>query len=581
MTASTKQVASARFGVTAEYLIVGNELQIKVAQGAKPGEGGQLMGVKVTDEIARARHASPGVDLISPPPLHDIYSIEDLKELIHELRQLHPAAKISVKLVSGANIGTIAIGVAKAGADIIYVAGGDGGTGAATLGSMKHAGLPWEFGLMEVHRILVENNLRSSVELRTDGGLLTGKDVVIAAILGAEGFDFGKLVLVAQGCIMARICEKNTCPTGIATHDPKFKAKYKGRSEDVVAILTMVAEDVREHLRVIGVRSLRDLVGRTSLLTVAGQHKEFVEQRKLDLSFFLYPVSAATSPTYRLTSEGVSPLNQRITEDVLSSIDQGESRFEAAYPITTGDRAVLATLSGRLAGRMARQRGPGKSPPVHPLDGKRVRLTFTGSAGQGFAAFLESGLQVTLRGEANDGVCKSMSGGTVVIRPRPGIPYRAEESSIIGNGALYGATGGELFVHGLAGDRFAVRNSGATAVVEGAGLHACEYMTGGRVVILGAVSHNVGAGMTGGILYMRKENEQCLNTGYLSPAEWREEDDHDFLALLRRYAHLTESASARSLLEGWSLHRGAFGRYVPLTSVAQEHPGALSKTLNP
>jgi glutamate synthase domain-containing protein 2/glutamate synthase domain-containing protein 1/glutamate synthase domain-containing protein 3 len=563
VTASTKQVASGRFGVTAEYLVVGKEIQIKIAQGAKPGEGGQLMGAKVTPEIASARNAYPGVDLISPPPLHDIYSIEDLKELIYELRQVHPGARVSVKLVSGSSIGTVAVGVVKAGADVICIAGGDGGTGAATLSSMKHAGLPWEFGLMEVHRALVDNNLRSSVELRTDGGLLTGKDVVIAAILGAEGFDFGKLVLVAQGCIMARICEKNTCPTGIATHDPRFKAKYRGSVEQIVTVLTAVAEDVRRHLAQMGVRSLSELVGRTTLLEVSPRHRGFVEQRKIDLGFFLFPVPVANSPAYRLTPEGVGPLNHRIAEDVVERLESGEERMELSYHICTSDRAVLATVSGRLPGKVAEQRGGGDGVPVHPLEGKDVRIRFTGSAGQGFAAFLERGLNVTLLGEANDSVCKSMSGGTVVVRPKELIPYTPEESVILGNGALYGATGGELFVHGFAGDRFAVRNSGATAVVEGVGLHACEYMTGGRVVILGTVSHNVGAGMTGGVLYMRRENSPFINQNYMIAGELAEENEPKLRALLQRHRDLTGSARAKSLLEEWESEKGGFGLFLP------------------
>ncbi len=575
VTASTKQVASGRFGVTAEYLVVGKEIQIKIAQGAKPGEGGQLMGPKVTQEIASARNAHPGVDLISPPPLHDVYSIEDLKELIYELRQVHPLARISVKLVSGSSIGTVAVGVVKAGADVICIAGGDGGTGAATLSSMKHAGLPWEFGLMEVHRALVDNNLRSSVELRTDGGLLTGKDVVIAAILGAQGFDFGKLVLVAQGCIMARICEKNTCPTGIATHDPKFKAKYKGSVEQIVTVLTAVAEDVRRHLARMGVRSLSELVGRTTLLGVSPRHREFVEQRKIDLSFFLFPVPVASSPAYRLTPEGVGPLNQRVADDVLARLESGEERIELSYPISTGDRAVGATLSGRLAKRVAEQRGEGSDAPIHPLAGKSTRITFTGSAGQGFAAFLEQGLECVLNGEANDSVCKSMSGGAVVVRPREEAPFPPEESVILGNGALYGATGGELFVHGLAGDRFAVRNSGANAVVEGVGLHACEYMTGGRVLILGNVSHNVGAGMTGGLLYMRRENIQYANENYLVPAELADENEQELLALLNRYHELTGSASARGLLERWESERRGFALYLPQAALIVKQVATL------
>ena len=564
-TASVKQVASARFGVTAEYLVAANELQIKIAQGAKPGEGGQLMGIKVDESIARARHADPGVDLISPPPLHDIYSIEDLKELIYELRQVHPKAKISVKLVSGANIGTVAVGVVKAGADIIYVAGGDGGTGAATLGSMKHAGLPWEFGLMEVHRVLVENNLRSSVVLRTDGGLLTGADVIRAAILGAEGFDFGKLLLVSLGCIMARICEKNTCPTGIATHDPKYKAKYKGSKDDIIVILTMLAEDIRRQLASLGVRDLQELVGRTTLLDVDPRHKAFMEQRKIDLSFFLHPVPAASAPAYRLVPEGISPLNEQITDRVLSRLDRGETRFELSFPVTTADRGVLSTLSGRLAERAAARRRRGETPS--PLDGCQVRLTLSGSAGQGFAAFLEPGLTVTLLGEANDGLCKSMSGGVVMVRPALSAAYRPEENAIIGNCALYGATGGEVYINGLAGDRFAVRNSGATAVVEGAGLHACEYMTRGCVVILGPVSHNVGAGMTGGVLFLRRSNQSFLNRNYLEPVDLTAEDEALLLNLLRRHVESVNSAPARLLMDGWENERSGFIRCVPIAAM--------------
>jgi glutamate synthase domain-containing protein 2/glutamate synthase domain-containing protein 1/glutamate synthase domain-containing protein 3 len=560
-TASVKQVASARFGVTAEYLVVANEIQIKIAQGAKPGEGGQLMGVKVDESIARARHADPGVDLISPPPLHDIYSIEDLKELIYELRQVHPAAKVSVKLVSGANIGTVAVGVVKAGADIIYVAGGDGGTGAATLGSMKHAGLPWEFGLMEVHRVLVENNLRSSVELRTDGGLLTGSDVVRAAILGAEGFDFGKLLLVAVGCIMARICEKNTCPTGIATHDPKFKAKYKGSKDDVVAVLTAIAGDVRTQLASLGVRDLRELVGKTTLLEIDQRHRAYVEQRKLDLSFFLQPVPAASAPAYRLVPEGISPLNRRIAEEVLSRLDRGETRVDLSYQLSTSDRGVLGTLSGRLAGRTAERRRRGETPG--PPGGNPVRLTFKGSTGQGFGAFLEPGLTVNLFGETNDGLCKSMSGGLVTVAPLPGATFSPEENAIVGNCALYGATGGEVFINGLAGDRFAVRNSGATAVVEGAGLHACEYMTRGTIVILGPVSYNVGAGMTGGVLYIRRTNEGYLNRNYIQFSDLDAEDEAVLAGLLRRQADCVGSATARLLLERWDDEKSGFIRCGP------------------
>ncbi len=566
ITASTKQVASARFGVTAEYLVSGRELQIKVAQGAKPGEGGQLMSVKVDAEIARARHSFPHVDLISPPPLHDVYSIEDLKELIYELRQVHPAAKISVKLVSGTGIGTIAVGVAKAGADIIHISGGDGGTGAATLGSMKHAGLPWEFGLIEAHRGLQDNRMRDQIELRVDGGLLTGKDVVTAAILGAEGFEFGKLLLVAEGCIMARICEKNTCPAGIATHDPKFKARYTGSKDQVQRILIHLAEDVRRHLASLGLTDIQASRDRTDLLMVAPDHARFVHDRKLDLQAFLAAPAPSTGPVPPHVAEGVGDLNQRILDDARSVLTESGT-LHLAYAITTADRGVLASLSGGIARRIHEQRMQSLGAEPEPSFEGRIHLDFLGSAGQGFGAFLVDGLIVRLRGEANDSVCKSMSGGTVVIRPHPACAYPPEENAIIGNGALYGATGGTLYVHGLAGDRFAVRNSGAVAVVEGTGHHCCEYMTRGTVAILGRVHSNVGAGMTGGILYLRRDQDANVNREYLNAATWNADQEKEFRELLASYAEATESRTALSLLESWEPTLEAFAPYIPLAMV--------------
>ncbi len=563
VTATTKQVASARFGVTAEYLVSGQELQIKVAQGAKPGEGGQLMKVKVDATIAQARFSLPGVDLISPPPLHDIYSIEDLKELIYELKQVHPTAKISVKLVSGTGIGTIAMGVAKAGADIIYIAGGDGGTGAATLGSMKHAGLPWEFGLIEAHSALRENRLRDQVELRVDGGLLTGKDIVTAAILGAQGFEFGKLLLVAEGCVMARICEKNTCPAGIATHDPKFKARYTGTPEAIARLLTLLAEDVRGHLARLGVDSLAALQDRSDLLQIAPEHAGFVQDRKLDLSAFLAPRPAVEAASLHLEPEGVGPLNRQLVAAAQPFLLQGES-LQLAFPITTEDRGVLATLAGEIAQGVRERRRRGLDPT---LPGQ-VEVTFTGSAGQGFGAFLTEGLAVRLLGEANDSVGKSMSGGTLVLRPSPQATFVPEENAILGNGALYGATGGHCFARGLAGDRFAVRNSGATAVVEGAGHHACEYMTRGTVAILGKVLANAGAGMTGGCLFLRREHAHRINADYLAAIPWQPEQEAQFRDLLAAHAAETGSATAQALLADWPATLTQFSPYVPV-AIAQ------------
>lgn len=574
ITATTKQVASGRFGVTAEYLICGEEIQIKIAQGAKPGEGGQLMKAKVNKDIAKARHSLENIDLISPPPLHDIYSIEDLKELIYELKQLKPDATVSVKLVSVANVGTIAVGVAKAGADVIYISGYDGGTGAATLTSMKHAGLPWEFGLIEAHEALIENNLRNQVILRTDGGLHTGKDIIIAAILGAEGFEFGKLLLIAEGCIMARVCEKNTCPRGIATHDPKFKARYSGSKEAIIKMLSYLAEEVRHHLSKMGVKSLTHLHGRTDLLKSNPLHQDLIQKRKLSLNGFLKPVLLQPSLIpYQNKIADISTLNQQILEDTQAPILQQDS-IDLFYSIKTTDRATLATLSGKLAHLKHQSRFNSK---IKPFNGK-LKLTFRGSAGQGFGVFLTRGIEVHLFGEANDSVCKSMSGGKVIIRPHPGTRFRPGDNTIIGNCALYGATGGTLYVSGQAGDRFAIRNSGCTAVVEGAGLHACEYMTNGLVVILGKVSYNVGAGMTGGTLFLSGEQEDMINSEYLISQPLTRANESEIKALLDDYLNETGSLKAKFILRNWNEEKLKLKKYVPIGLATEIASGEVKVT---
>ncbi|TNE71674.1 glutamate synthase large subunit [bacterium] len=565
ISASIKQVASARFGVTAEYLVAGDEVQIKVAQGAKPGEGGQLMGLKVDADIAKARHANVGVDLISPPPLHDIYSIEDLKQLIYELKQLKPGMKVGVKLVAGAHIGTIAVGVAKAGADIIHVSGGDGGTGAASLSSMKHAGLPWELGLFEVHQTLINNNLRKNVILRTDGGLSTGKDIVMAALLGAEEFDFGKLLLVAEGCVMARICEKNTCPTGIATHDPKFKAKYKGTKDDVVNLCKYIAEDVRRNLAMMGFTTLDEIIGRNDLLTVNEKRVDLIRSRNLDLGYFFdTPVPSGYQKT-DLFNDGISPLNQQLVHTLKPYIQRNEA-YEGSFDVYSTDRAVLSTLSGYLAKRRSERRlaeikGEQAETTAYT---KKINLNFTGSGGQGFGVFMVEGLDVKLYGEANDSVAKGMSGGKLVITPNSDSKYDPSNSAIIGNCALYGATGGTLYVHGLAGDRFAVRNSGATAVVEGLGLHACEYMTNGRVVVLGRMYHNLGAGMTGGELFTYGDPGSYINKEYIAECSISEEYYQQLYVLLDDYHRETGSSKAKYILKDWEEARKEFHLFVPL-----------------
>ncbi|MFL5785830.1 MAG: glutamate synthase large subunit [Bacteriovoracaceae bacterium] len=531
--ASIKQIASGRFGVTAEYLVNGKEVQIKIAQGAKPGEGGQLMGVKVTEEIAKARFTTPGIDLISPAPQHDIYSIEDLKELIHEIRALAPHVKVSVKLVAGENVGAIAVGVAKAGADIIQISGGDGGTGAASLLSMKHAGLPLEIGLFEVHRALCDNGMRSKVILRADGGLFTGKDIIVAALLGADEFDFGKLLLVGEGCVMARICEKNTCPAGIATHAPKFKALYKGEAKKVVRLLRVLAREVRDILKDIGAGSLSEIRGKNHLLEAS--HPEILKEKNVDLKKFVieFPVVKEINGFIR---EGTSPLNFEIIKNI------GDLH---EFTIRNDDRAVPATLSGLYASKR-------KDLP------EKISLKFHGSAGQGFGVFNVKEVNLHLIGEANDSVGKGMSGGEIIVSaPIAG----REHDAIIGNCALYGATGGTLLVAGHVGDRFAVRNSGATAIVEGAGLHACEYMSGGFVWILGSFKRNLGAGMSGGTVIVRKDGIKAINHDSVTEVPLTLEDETKLRELGEKYHRGTGSLTMKELLSQ-SL-RNEFVKIVP------------------
>lgn len=565
--ATSKQIASGRFGVTAEYLAGAMEIEIKVAQGAKPGEGGQLMGVKVSEDIAHARHATPGVTLISPPPLHDIYSIEDLRELIYELKQLAPFANIAVKLVSGVNIGAIAAGVVKAGADVVHISGGDGGTGAASLSSMKHAGLPWEIGLAEAHRVLVEQRLREHVVLRVDGGLASGRDIVTAALLGAEQYSFGKLLLIAQGCIMARVCEKNTCPRGIATQDPKYKKKYRGSVEKVVTFLHYLAEDTRRHLARMGVSRIEEIIGDGDRFEIHPEQVERVSTLGLDLTDLTAPRPHVLGSRGPLLVEPTSRLNARIVEDAAPALD-GDAVVSLRYPIASTDRAVLTTLAGAIGRRRFEARQDGAE-PENVADGA-IRIQFDGSAGQGFAGFLTGGIDVTLVGEANDSLAKSMSGGRVVVRPSDERGFNAAESAIIGNGALYGATGGALYVYGRAGDRFAVRNSGATAVVEGAGMHACEYMTNGVVAILGEVNENVGAGMTGGTVYLRGDQSGRVNGEYLTIARLDEASRRELRSLLVAHLEATRSETAAKWLQSGLTTVFVVGR--PRAMSATERP---------
>lgn len=550
VSASIKQLASGRFGVSAHYLVHAQEIQLKMAQGAKPGEGGQLMGNKVNAQIAKARNTLVGVDLISPPPMHDIYSIEDLKQLIYELKQLHPHCKISVKLVSGENIGHVAIGVVKAGADIIHISGGDSGTGAAGLLSMKHCGLPWEFGLAQTHRTLLEHGLRSGIILRVDGSLQTGKDIILAAILGADEFDFGKMLLIAQGCVMARVCHKNTCPAGIATQDPKFQERYKGNAQKVIDYLRFVAIDIKNILIKLGQKNLKQLKGKSFLLKVDSFQMSKAKAHHLDLAYFTQYKEQEHSPMrpHENTEEHlINDLNRMILDDVFN-----EKERDLTYQIKSTDRAIPCTLFGQTA-------------YLKPSIAKdRQQLTFSGSAGQGFCAFMTDPYLITLKGEANDGVGKSMSGGMLVITPHDGHPFKAQETSIIGNGAFYGATKGKAFIYGMASDRFAIRNSGALLIVEGVGLHACEYMTGGTVIILGNAGKNLGAGMTGGVIFSIQDLSAQMNGEYITQTIPTDQDTKELLDYLKEYESFTSSPVVTPYLKvPESIYR--FYKYAPIT----------------
>jgi glutamate synthase domain-containing protein 2/glutamate synthase domain-containing protein 1/glutamate synthase domain-containing protein 3 len=540
-----KQVASGRFGVTPEYLAFADELQIKIAQGSKPGEGGQLPAHKVTTEIARLRHTQPGVELISPPPHHDIYSIEDLAQLVFDLKQANPSAAVSVKLVSSAGVGLVAAGVAKALADVIHIAGADGGTGASPLSSIKHAGAPWELGLAETQRTLVDSNLRGRVRLRADGGLKTGRDVVIAGLLGADEVSFGTALLIAEGCLMVRSCHLDTCPVGIATQRPELRAKFAATPETVEAYLLFVAKEVREHLAALGLRTFAEAIGRSDLF-----RRRVLTRRRhatLQVSRLLDTRPGAYSGEEHLEVRG-GELGERLAADAAPILVE-ERIVDLHYAIGNGDRAVGARLGVEIGRRFGQGSPPG-----------RVRARFEGSAGQSFGAFLAAGADLELVGDANDSVGKGMSGGRVVVVPPPD---DAGDPVLLGNAVLYGATGGELFCRGRAGERFAVRNSGATAVVEGVGDHACEYMTGGTVVVLGEIGLNIAAGMTGGELYVLDAAARLplrLNTA-LTVAE-RAADD-SLRDLLERHLRHTRSTRAAALLERWDSSVPLFWRVAP------------------
>ncbi|MEX3313992.1 glutamate synthase large subunit [Sulfitobacter sp. PS-8MA] len=556
--AKIKQVASGRFGVTAEYLNQCEELEIKVAQGAKPGEGGQLPGMKVTDLIARLRHSTKGVTLISPPPHHDIYSIEDLAQLIYDLKQINPRCKVTVKLVASSGVGTIAAGVAKAKADIILISGHNGGTGASPATSIKYAGLPWEMGLTEAHQVLSMNNLRDRVTLRTDGGLRTGRDIVMAAMMGAEEYGIGTAALIAMGCIMVRQCQSNTCPVGVCTQDEALRGKFTGNADKVVNLITFYATEVREILASIGARSLDEVIGRADLLTQVSRGSAHLDD--LDLNPLLITVDGAHENVYdrdKPRQAVLDTLDAQIVRDAARFLEDGE-KMQLSYAVQNTHRTVGTRVSSHIVKRFGMR---------NSLQPDHLTVKLTGSAGQSLGAFAAPGLKLEVSGDANDYVGKGLSGGTIVVRPSMASPVVASENTIIGNTVLYGATAGYLFAAGRAGERFAVRNSGAHVVIEGCGSNGCEYMTGGVAVILGEIGANFAAGMTGGMAYLydpdglapKLMNAETIVTCPVTVDHWMAQ----LHGLLERHLAETGSRKAADILQHWESEKHNFLQVCP------------------
>lgn len=575
--AKIKQVASGRFGVTAEYLNQCEELEIKVAQGAKPGEGGQLPGMKVTDLIARLRHSTKGVTLISPPPHHDIYSIEDLAQLIYDLKQINPRCKVTVKLVASSGVGTIAAGVAKAKADVILVSGHNGGTGASPATSIKYAGLPWEMGLTEAHQVLAMNNLRERVTLRTDGGLRTGRDIVMAAMLGAEEYGIGTAALIAMGCIMVRQCQSNTCPVGVCTQDEALRGKFTGSADKVVNLITFYAQEVREILAAIGARSLDEVIGRADLLAQVSRGSAHLDD--LDLNPLLITVDGAADIVYnRDKDRNAVPdtLDSEIVRDAARFLQDGE-KMQLSYAVQNTHRSVGTRTSSHIV------RNFGMRNAFQP-DHLTVKLQ--GSAGQSLGAFAAPGLKLEVSGDANDYVGKGLSGGTIVVRPPMSSPLTASENTIVGNTVLYGATDGYLFAAGRAGERFAVRNSGASVVIEGCGACGCEYMTGGVAVILGSIGANFGAGMTGGMAYLydpEGKAETMMNMeGLVTCPVTVEHWESQLKSLVEQHVAETGSRKASEILQNWDLEKVNFLQVCPTEMLDKlAHPLSLEQEAVP
>jgi len=566
--AKIKQVASGRFGVTAEYLNNCQELEIKISQGAKPGEGGQLPGFKVTEMIAKLRHSTPGVSLISPPPHHDIYSIEDLAQLIYDLKQINPEAKVCVKLVSSTGVGTIAAGVAKAKADVILISGHNGGTGASPQTSIKYAGLPWEMGISEVHQVLALNDLRDRITLRTDGGLRTGRDIVIAAMMGAEEYGIGTASLIAMGCIMVRQCQSNTCPVGVCTQDPALRERFTGTADKVVNLFTLMAQEIREILAALGLRSIDEAIGRADLLTQVSRGAANLDD--LDLNPMLVRVDEGQEIAYdrdRPRNAVPDTLDAQIVADAGPFFMDGE-KMQLNYTVQNTRRTIGARVSSHIVRRFGMN---------NQLQEGHLTVRLEGSAGQSLGAFSAPGLKLEVLGDANDYVGKGLSGGVITVRPPLNSPLVARENTIIGNTVLYGATAGKLFAAGRAGERFCVRNSGATVVVEGCGSNGCEYMTGGMAVVLGAVGHNFGAGMTGGMVWVHDPEDmfhEMLNPETLVVS--RVESAHWAAVLMSLVTeHVTQTASVHgvALLRDWEIELGHFWQACPKEMIDRiEHP---------
>jgi glutamate synthase (ferredoxin) len=555
-----KQVASARFGVTSEYLVNADDLQIKMAQGAKPGEGGQLPGHKVYPWIAKVRYATPGVGLISPPPHHDIYSIEDLAQLIHDLKNSNPVARIHVKLVAEVGVGTVAAGVAKAHADVVLISGHDGGTGASPLTSIKHGGVPWELGLAETQQVLVMNKLRDRIVVQVDGQMKTGRDVVIAALLGAEEFGFSTAPLVVMGCIMMRVCHLNTCPVGIATQDPELRKKFSGRPEFVATFFRYIADEVREYMAQMGFRTMDEMIGRADRLDVTPALDHW-KARGIDLSSILHVPDMPPQVGRRSMVAQDHGLERSLDQTTLipqcrDAIDHGRA-VSLRLPIRNVNRTVGTTLGYEDT----------KKHGAKGLPDDTIRVHFTGSAGQSFGAFVPRGISFTLEGDANDYWGKGLSGGRLAVFPPTAATFKAEENIVIGNVALYGATSGEAYVRGVAGERFGVRNSGVHAVVEGIGDHGCEYMTGGRVVVLGRAGRNFAAGMSGGIAYVLDragDFRQRCNMGMVDVSALADAEDIQLVRdLIAKHIAATGSTYARAILDEWTALQPKFVKIMP------------------